>query len=123
MSPAPEKKAPRPRKQAAAAAPQVPQGKFGIYLNTKEKKVVRINSPYWFPPAPDWVFLTAEVNETLLNIRKLAGEKKLVPTPDSIVWTSIPPKPEDLARWEAEDREKKAKEAKEAAEKAKSAKK
>ena len=30
--------------------------KFGIYLNGKEHQVVRINSPYWIPEEPDWVF-------------------------------------------------------------------
>ena len=64
--------------------------KFGIYLKAKDKTVVRINSPYWFPPGPDWVFLTPEVNMTLLKIREIAGEKKLVDKPDEVQWTSIP---------------------------------
>ncbi len=34
--------------------------KFGIYLNASENQVVRINSPYWFPEEPNWVFLTNE---------------------------------------------------------------
>ena len=62
------------------------QAKFGIYLNTKELKLARINSPYWIPSGPDWVFLTPEVNMTLLKARKLAAEKKLVSDPDKIVW-------------------------------------
>ena len=62
------------------------QAKFGIYLNTKELKVARINSPYWIPSGPDWVFLTPEVNMTLLKIRELAAEKKLASEPDKIVW-------------------------------------
>jgi hypothetical protein len=62
------------------------QAKFGIYLNTKELKLARINSPYWIPSGPDWVFLTPEVNMTLLKARKLAVEKKLVSDPDKIVW-------------------------------------
>ena len=64
--------------------------KFGIYLNAKEKKVVRINSPYWFPPEPEWVMLTPEVNMTLLKIRELAGEKKLAKKPDEVTWAPIP---------------------------------
>ncbi len=71
-------------------SPQEIQKKFGIYLSAKENKVVRINSPYWFPPAPEWVFLTPEVNMTLLKIRELAGEKKLVPDPSKVQWGSIP---------------------------------
>ena len=66
------------------------QKKFGIYLSASENKVVRINSPYWFPPEPEWVFLTPEVNMTLLKIRELASEKKLVDTPGDIQWGSIP---------------------------------
>ncbi len=63
------------------------QEKFGIYVNTKELKVVRINSPYWIPSGPDWVYLTPDVNMTLLKIRELAGEKKLVSEPDKLVWS------------------------------------
>jgi hypothetical protein len=61
--------------------------KFGIYLNIKELKVARINSPYWIPSEPDWVFLTPEVNMTLLAIRQLAKEQKLVSDPDKLVWS------------------------------------
>ena len=64
------------------------QSRFGIYLNVKESKARRVNSPYGMPAEgdKDWACLTPEVNMTLLNIRKLAGEKKLVAQPDSIVW-------------------------------------
>jgi len=61
--------------------------KFGIYLNIKKMKVARINSPRWIPSAPDWVFLTPEVNMTLLKIRQLAKEQKLVSKPDKLVWS------------------------------------
>ncbi len=64
--------------------------KFGIYLNAKEKQVVRINSPYWIPEQPDWVFLTSEVNATLLDIRDMAKGKGASPDPDSIKWGTIP---------------------------------
>ena len=64
--------------------------KFGIYLNAKENQVVRINSPYWIPEEPDWVFLTSEVNATLLEIRDLAKEKGASPDTDSIKWGTIP---------------------------------
>ena len=60
--------------------------KFGIYLNTKENKVMRISSPYWIPSGEEWVLLTAEVNETLVRIREMAKEKNLVAKPESIVW-------------------------------------
>ena len=64
--------------------------KFGIYLNAQELKVVRINSPYWFPEEPDWVFLTPEVNATLLQLRQMAGEQGLVKEPDALTWGSLP---------------------------------
>ena len=67
-------------------------GKFGIYLNPKDRKVVRINSPYWFPEEPDWVYLTPEVNATLLQIRHLAKQGSLLEDPDSLTWGTIPVK-------------------------------
>ena len=64
--------------------------KFGIYLNQQQKEVVRINSPYWFPEEPDWIFLTPEVNATLVRIREMAKEKNLVPNADELTWGTIP---------------------------------
>ena len=64
--------------------------KFGIYLNAKDNLVVRINSPYWIPEEPDWVFLTSEVNATLLQIRDLAKEQAASQAPESITWGRIP---------------------------------
>ncbi len=66
--------------------------KFGIYLNVKENKVVRINSPYWIPSGEEWVYVTPEVNMTLLKIREMAQEKGLVGSPDEVTWGSIPVK-------------------------------
>lgn len=62
------------------------QKRFGIYVNAKELRVARINSPYWIPSEAHWVFLTPEVNMTLLKIRELANDKKLVSEPDKLVW-------------------------------------
>ena len=59
---------------------------FGIYLNKREQKAVRINSPHWIPSGPDWVFLSPEVNITLLQIRQLAKKRKLVANPDKLEW-------------------------------------
>ncbi|MFQ6028383.1 MAG: hypothetical protein ACE5Q6_12895 [Dehalococcoidia bacterium] len=64
--------------------------KFGIYLNPSENKVVRINSPYWLPQEPDWIFLTTEVNATLLSIRDLAREQGASASPEAITWGTIP---------------------------------
>ena len=69
--------------------------KFGIYVNSKDGEVVRINSPYWLPEEPDWVFLTPEVNSTLLQIRDLAKQKGLSDDPDTLTWGRIPLKEED----------------------------
>ena len=71
--------------------------KFGIYVNSKDGEVVRINSPYWLPEEPDWVFLTSEVNSTLLQIRDLAKEKGLSDDPDTLTWGRIPLKEEDVS--------------------------
>ena len=64
--------------------------KFGIYLNAQQGKVVRITSPYWFPEEPDWVYVTDEVNATLLEIRKAIKEKGLSDSADSVSWGRIP---------------------------------
>ena len=64
--------------------------KFGIYLNAKECKVVRINSPYWIPEESDWVHVTVEVNATLREIRQMAKDKKLISDPELIIWGDIP---------------------------------
>ncbi len=64
--------------------------KFGIYLNPAEHKIVRITSPYWFPELPDWVYVTKEVNATLLEIRDVVREKSLATDPDSVTWGRIP---------------------------------
>ena len=60
--------------------------KFGIYLNIKEGKVMRITSPYWIPSGDEWTLLTPEVNATMLEIRELAKQKALVDDPEKIVW-------------------------------------
>ena len=64
--------------------------KFGIYLNPVEHKIVRITSPYWFPEEPDWVYVTDQVNATLLQLREIVGERSLAPDPASITWGRIP---------------------------------
>ncbi|MCS7206814.1 MAG: hypothetical protein NZ951_02630 [Dehalococcoidia bacterium] len=64
--------------------------KFGIYLNIKDGKVVRITSPYWWPEAPDWVLVTEEVNAPLTKIRQLVQEKGLYPHPEGVTWGQIP---------------------------------
>ena len=64
--------------------------KFGIYLNINEGTVVRITSPYWFPPEPEWVVVTKEVNSTLLDIREMIKESDLYKDSESVVWGRIP---------------------------------
>lgn len=61
--------------------------KFGIYLHQKDGKVVRINSPHWIPSGDGWVYLTPDVNMTLLKVRELARERKLFPEPDKVQWS------------------------------------
>ncbi len=64
--------------------------KFGIYLNPAQHKVVRITSPYWFPEEPDWVYVTDEVNATLVAIRRMVEDKNLAANPNSVTWGRIP---------------------------------
>ena len=64
--------------------------RFGIYLNPGEHKIVRITSPYWFPEEPDWVYVTDEVNATLLRVRDIIMGKSLAPDPGSVTWGRIP---------------------------------
>ena len=64
--------------------------KFGIYFNSLEEKVVRITSPYWFPPEPEWVYVTNEVNATHLSIREMIKEQGLADQSDSVIWGRIP---------------------------------
>jgi len=63
---------------------------FGIYLNTKGKEVLRVNSPYWIPKGDEWVYLTPDVNMTLVKIRELARERGLVDKPSEIAWGDFP---------------------------------
>ena len=64
--------------------------RFGIYYNSAENHVVRINSPYWFPPEPEWQMVTREVNATLLDIRRMVQEQGLSADVDTIAWTTLP---------------------------------
>ncbi len=52
--------------------------------------MVRITSPYWFPEEPEWVYVTSEVNATLLAIRDMVREQSLSDNPDSVTWGRIP---------------------------------
>ena len=60
--------------------------KFGIYLNVKEGKAMRITSPYWIPAGDEWVLLTPDANATLLKIRDLARERGVLSDPEKITW-------------------------------------
>ena len=64
--------------------------RFGIYYHAGQNQVVRINSPYWFPPEPEWRQVTGEVNATLLDLRQLVREQGLSADPDAVTWTTIP---------------------------------
>ncbi|MQF69095.1 hypothetical protein FIM12_01980 [SAR202 cluster bacterium AD-804-J14_MRT_500m] len=68
---------------------------FGIYLNSQQGLVVRITSTYWIPESPEWIYVTAESNATLVEIRQIAKRNSLVDDPDAITWGRIPMKDED----------------------------
>ena len=63
--------------------------KFGIYFNADLGQIVRINSPYWIPEEPDWVFVTDRVNATLIEARTIIEEKKLFELIETIHWGSL----------------------------------
>lgn len=65
------------------------QSKFGIYLNTKDLKVVRINSPYWIPSGDEWIMLAVDVNTTLVKIREIAKQKGIKGA-EQIQWGDFP---------------------------------
>lgn len=66
------------------------QEKFGIYLNKKELKVLRISSPYWIPSGGDWVLITPDGGTTMVAIREIARQKNLVSDPDKLEWGELP---------------------------------
>jgi len=66
------------------------QSKIGIYVNANEGKVVRITSPYWLPEEPDWRLVTNEPNATLLAVRDMIKDQKLMNDPSSVTWGSLP---------------------------------
>jgi hypothetical protein len=69
--------------------------RFGIYFHAAQNQVVRINSPYWFPPEPDWQMITREVNATLLDVRQAIQEQGLSSDADVVTWTTVPLLDED----------------------------
>ena len=62
------------------------QRKFGIYVNRKTNKAMRINTPYWIPASDDWVMVTPEVNATILQVREVAKNRGISAEPDMIIW-------------------------------------
>ena len=64
--------------------------KIGVYLQTREGRLVRITSPYWIPDAPKWVMVTNDPNVTLLAARKIIGERGLMEDPQRTLWSRIP---------------------------------
>lgn len=61
----------------------------GIWYNKETDKVLRVNSPYWKDEVAQdkWVFLTNEVNMTLVKIREIVAEKALSKEPQAVTWT------------------------------------
>ncbi len=66
------------------------RNQIGIYVNSKEGKVVRITSPYWIPEKPDWEMVTNEPNATLVTIKEGIKEKGLMPDPSAVSWGEFP---------------------------------
>ena len=64
--------------------------KIGIYVNVTESKLVRITSPYWIPEEPEWTLVTSDPNSTLVAVRAMITEKKLMPDSSGVQWTGLP---------------------------------
>ena len=64
--------------------------RIGIYVNVTESRVVRITSPYWLPEEPEWILVTNDPNATLVSVRAMIEERKLMLDSSSIQWTSLP---------------------------------
>ena len=64
--------------------------RIGIYVNVKESQVVRITSPYWLPEEPEWLLVTNDPNATLISVRAMIEERKLMSDSSGIKWTSLP---------------------------------
>ena len=64
--------------------------RIGIYVNVTESRVVRITSPYWLPEQPEWILVTNDPNATLISVRAMIEERKLMLDSSSIQWTSLP---------------------------------
>lgn len=69
--------------------------KIGIYVNAEEGNLVRITSPYWLPPAPQWRLISNDPNITLTTARRLVAELNITDDAASVNWASLPP-PEQL---------------------------
>lgn len=67
-----------------------PVEKFGIYLSPREHKVVRIDSSWWIPEPPEWVYVTNDVDAALPEIRRIVEEKSLADEPGTVSWGQIP---------------------------------
>jgi hypothetical protein len=64
--------------------------RIGIYVNVTESRVVRITSPYWLPEEPEWILVTNDPNATLISVRAMIEEGKLMSDSSGIQWTSLP---------------------------------
>lgn len=64
--------------------------RIGIYVNVTESRVVRITSPYWLPEEPEWILVTNDPNTTLISVRAMIEERKLMLDSSGIKWTSLP---------------------------------
>ena len=64
--------------------------KFGIYFITSTGEILRINSPYWIPQEPEWIYITDEVNATLLEVKQAISDRKLMKIPQNITWGVLP---------------------------------
>ena len=66
---------------------QQPTAKPGIYLNPQKLKALRASTPFAAPTQEGWELISEDTMIGMVDVRKIAQERGLVPEPDKIEWT------------------------------------
>ncbi len=66
---------------------QEPSAKPGIYLNPQKLKALRASTRFAAPTQDGWELISEDTMIGMVDVRKLAAERGLVPEPEKIEWT------------------------------------
>jgi hypothetical protein len=64
-----------------------PTAKPGIYLNPEKLKALRASTPFAAPTQPGWELISEDTMIGMVDVRRIAKERGLVPDPAGIEWT------------------------------------